>query len=73
MAQRGAAGHDRRVGGRRGGRGHEVGLRAVERLPLTLSLGRRSLFELGQTTALLFNHLLTWRKEGDDQWLGLDF
>lgn len=64
VAQRGAVGHDGGVGGRRGGRGHEVRLGAVEGLPLALSLGCCSLLELGQTAALLFDHLLTWRGEG---------
>lgn len=45
-------------------------LRAVERIPLTLSLHRRSLFELGQTTTLLFDHLLTCREEGE--WISSD-
>lgn len=55
----GAVRRDGGVGGRRGGQGHEVGLGAMEGLPLALSLGRSSLSELGQTTALLFDHLLT--------------
>lgn len=51
-----------------------MGLRAVESLPLTLSLGRRPLFELGQTATLLIDHLLTWREEeGADQWVCSDF
>lgn len=50
-----------------------MGLGAVERLPLTLSLGRSSLFELSQTTPLFFNHLLTWREEGTDQCIRSDF
>lgn len=60
VAQRRAVGHDRGVGGRWGGRGHEVGLGAVERLPLALGLHRRSLLELGQAAALLLDHLMTW-------------
>lgn len=36
----------------------------MERLPLALSLRRCSLLELGQTAALLFDDLLTWRGEG---------
>lgn len=42
-----------------------MGLGAVEGLPLALSLRCCSLLELGQTAALLFDHLLTWRGEGD--------
>lgn len=57
VAQSRAVSHDRGVGG--GGQGHEVGLGAVQSLPLALSLGCSSLFELSQTTALLFDHLLT--------------
>lgn len=57
-------GHDGTEGWRRRwGRGQELGLRAVERLPLTLSLDRCPLFELGQTAALFFDHLLTWREK----------
>lgn len=41
-----------------------MGLGAVEGLPLALSLRCCSLLELGQTAALLFDHLLTWRGEG---------
>ena len=44
-----------------------MGLRAVERLPLALSLGRRPLLELGQAAALLLDHLLTWRWEEERQ------
>lgn len=59
---RGAAGQDRGVGGGRR-RGQQVGLRAVERVPLVLRLGRRPLLELGQAATLLLDHLLTWREE----------
>lgn len=44
-----------------------MSLRAVERLPLALGLGRRPLLELGQATSLLLDHLLTWREERADQ------
>lgn len=64
MAQCGAVGHDGGVGRRWGERGHEVGLGAVECLPLALSLCCCSLLELGQTATLLFYHLLTWREVG---------
>ena len=67
VAQRWAVGHDWGVGGRRGAGGHEVGLRAVQRLPLTLSFGRCPLFELSKATTLLLDHLLTCREEGTDQ------
>lgn len=67
VAQRRAVGHDRGVGGRGARGGHEVGLRPVQRLPLALSFSRRSLLELGQTTSLFFDHLLTWRNEEEEE------
>lgn len=50
-----------------------MGLRAVQRLPLTLSFGRCPLFELGKATTLLLDHLLTCREEGTDQYIHSDF
>lgn len=56
------------------GRGHErggggqLGVGAVERLPLALGLRHCPLLQLSQTAALLLDHLLAWGGgEGEDE------
>lgn len=50
-------------GHQRGG-GGQLGLRAVESLPLALGLGHRPLLQLRQAAALLLDHLLAWGEVG---------
>lgn len=70
MVQDGVVHHGRAVDMGRGILGVEVGLRAVERIPLALGLHCSPLLQLSQSPPLLLDHLMAWGwRERADLWV----